>query len=245
MTLAIRGGRASCLSLQLGPRTWLLAVARGFGQVGGSATESVLLSRLRAECAKRARSARFRRDVSHPQPAANAVLGLLGRVNADLYAATASHDDYVTAASSLTAVLVVAGRAYTMHAGATAAYLVRGGETVALCADDVFDERLAPLLGRALVASPVLDVSVSTVDLEEGDVIALLGERIPGSADRRTALARLEGDRAQRVLVARFERDEAVEAPGEPHDRSGSRVLAAIACLAAALAFAASVVFAH
>ena len=50
MTLAIRGDRTSCLSLQLGPGTWLLAVARGFGQIGGTPTETALLSRLRLEC---------------------------------------------------------------------------------------------------------------------------------------------------------------------------------------------------
>jgi len=243
MTLAIRGDRASCLSLQLGERTWLLAVARGFGQVGGVATESALLARLRAECARRARGARFRRAVAHPQTAATAILALLSRVNGDLYAATASHDDYVTAASSLTAVLVVAGRAYTIHAGATAAYLVRAGDMVALSADDVFKERPVPLLGRVFAAAPALDVAVSTVELEEGDLIALLGQRMQGEGNGRATLAQLEADPAHRVLLARFERDDTSEDCLRPAARRGDGAAVVIARLAAAAAFAAALVY--
>ncbi len=243
MTLAIRGDRASCLSLQLGPRTWLLAVARGFGQIGGVATESTLLARLRAECERRARGARFRRAVAHPQSAATAILALLSRVNGDLFAATASHDDYVTAASSLTAVLVVSGRAYTIHAGATAAYLVRRGEIAALSADDVFDEQSAPLLGRAFAAAPVLDVAVSTVELEEGDVIALLGRRMQGEGGDRPTLAQLEADPAHRVLLARFERDEVADESAGAVVPRGSGAAVLLTRWAAAAAFAAALVY--
>ena len=78
MTLAIRGDRTSCLSLQLGPGTWLLAVARGFGQIGGAPTETALLSRLRLECQRRMRSPRFRRAIDRPQAAATAMLAIMG-----------------------------------------------------------------------------------------------------------------------------------------------------------------------
>ncbi|MGC1380971.1 MAG: hypothetical protein WA814_08110 [Candidatus Baltobacteraceae bacterium] len=212
MTLAIRGDRASCLSLQLGPRSWLLAVARGFGSVGGVATESALLARLRIECDRRVRSARFRRAIDRPQSAATAMLAVLTRVNGDLFASTASHDDYVTAASSLTAVLVVHGRAYVMHAGATAAYLVRDREMVALSGDDLFDDLRMPLLARAFAAAPVLDVTVSSTVLEEGDVLVLLGRRVRNEADCRLLLApRENGDAQEHVLIARFEHDDAPE----------------------------------
>ena len=75
MTLAIRGDRTSCLSLAARAATWLLAVARGFGSIGGVATESALLARLRAECERRMRSARFRRAIDRPRRAATAMLG--------------------------------------------------------------------------------------------------------------------------------------------------------------------------
>lgn len=240
MTLAIGGGRASCLSLPLGPRAHLLAVARGFGRIGGVPTEQAVLTRLRAECARRIRSSRFRHAIDRVQSAPTAILALLERVNGDLYAATASHDDYVTAGSSLTAVLVVAGRAYTMHAGATAAYLVRNGSIVALSADDAFGEGAA-LLGRAFAAAPVLDAAVSSMELEEGDVIALLGRRLVPRAGRVT-LAELEENLEERALLARFERDD--EAENVADDAPRRRVLGALR-VAIAIGLAAALVFAR
>jgi hypothetical protein len=59
MDVAIRGDRASCLSLQLGPRSWLFAVARGFGTVDGAAAAPATLERLRAECERRLRTERL------------------------------------------------------------------------------------------------------------------------------------------------------------------------------------------
>ena len=159
------------------PGTWLLAVARGFGQVGGTPTESALLARLRAECQRRMRSPRFRRAIDRPQAAATALLAILARVNGALYASTASHDDYVTAASSLTAVLVVQGVAYVIHAGATAAYLARAGDVVPLCEDDAMDDRPVAVLARAFAVAPVLDVVVTNARLVPGDAIVLLGRR--------------------------------------------------------------------
>ena len=83
------------------------------------------------------------------------MIAVLTRVNGDLYACTASHDDYVTAAASLTAVLIVRGHAYVMQCGWTAAYLAHGGDVVALSGDDVFDDRPGSLLSRALGIGPV------------------------------------------------------------------------------------------
>jgi hypothetical protein len=247
MTLAIRGDQVSCLSLQLGPRTWLLAVARGFGFVEGVATEFALLTRLRAECARRVRGARFRGAIDRPQAAATAMLAVLARVNGDLYARTASHDDYVTAAASLTAVLVVHGRAYVMHAGATAAYLARDGDVIALSGDDVFDERQMPLLVRALGAAPALDITISSTQLAEGDAIVLLGRRVRGAEDRRALLGYVEAnDPGEHVLVARFEHDDAAQrdAPKRP-PRLGSLCVTALTRAAAAIAFLIAAVVAH
>jgi hypothetical protein len=247
MTLAIRGDRASCLSLQLGPRTWLLAVARGFGSIGGLATEAALLARLRAECERRVRSARFRRAIDRPQTAAMAMHAVLTRVNGDLYACTASHEDYVTAAASLTAVVVVAGHAYVLHAGATAAYLAHDGELVALSGDDVFDDRRRPLLGRAFMTGSSLDVTISSAALVQGDAIVLLERRLRGDADRRALLANLDAsDPGEHVLVARFERDDTLpdDAPAYVGRPRANRA-PAVARAAAALAFLIAAVVTH
>jgi hypothetical protein len=235
MTLAIRGDRTSCFTVQLGPRTWLLAVARGFGTIGGLATEAALLARLRGECERRVRSARFRRAIDRPQAAATAVLAVITRVNADLYVGTASHEDYVTAAASLTAVLVVHGQAYVLHAGATAAYLARGGDLMALSGDDVFEDR----------RKPVLDITISNTILSQGDAIVLLGRRLRDDTERRALLANLDAsDPGEHVLVARFEYDDA--APGEFASVSRPPIFArALARTAAAISFLIAAVITH
>ncbi|MEO6834340.1 MAG: hypothetical protein ABI231_00300 [Candidatus Tumulicola sp.] len=203
------------MTMQLGPRTWLLAVTRGFGAVDGVPTERALLARLRAECERRLRGDRFRRAVDRPHAAATAVLAALSRVNGEIYARTAGHDDYVTAASSLTAALIVRGHAYVMHCGGTAAYLAHGGDVVALSGDDTFDDAPLPLLSRAFGTTSALDVTVSRVMLDEGDVVVLLGRRVPGDVDRRALIAHVESsDPPDHVLVARFERDDALDEAG-------------------------------
>lgn len=196
--------------MQLGPRSWLLAVTRGFGSVAGVPTERALLTELRAECERRLRRERFRRAVDRPPAAATAVLAALARVNAEIFARTAGHDDYVTAACSLTAVLIVRGHAYVMHCGGTAAYLAHGGDVIALSGDDTFDDAALPVISRALGTSTSLDVAVSSVLLDAGDIVILLGRRVPGDVDRRSLVAHVESaDPAEHVLVARFERDDA------------------------------------
>ncbi len=247
MDVAIRGDRASCLTMQLGPRTWFLAVTRGFGNVDGLAIERALLTRLRAECERRLRSERFRRAVDRPHAAATAVLAALARVNSDLHARTAGHEDYVTAAASLTAALVVRGRAYVMHAGGTAAYLAHRGEVVALSGDDTFDDAAMPLLARALGTTPTLDVAVSSVMLDEGDVIILCGRRVPGDVDRRALIAHVESaDPEEHLLVARFEHDDASDSAAEAvASLRPWHVAASVARIAAAVGFVFAMVFAR
>jgi hypothetical protein len=246
MTLAIRGDRTSCLSLQLGPGTWLLAVARGFGQMGGLSIESALLARLRAECQGRMRSPLFRRAIDRPQAAATAMLAVLGRVNGVLYANTANHDDYVTAAASLTAVIIVQGVAYVIHVGATAAYLARAGAIAPLCDDDVMEERPVPVLIRAFAAAPTLDVGISNVRLIPGDAIVLLGRRITGASERRTLLDRLEASElGEQILVARFEEDAGAIAPAPSATFCNSKIARTVTGIAAAIGFLAAAVLAH
>jgi hypothetical protein len=224
MDVAIRGDRASCLTMRLGTRTWLLAVTRGFGAVDGVPTEREFLTQLRAECERRLRRERFRRAVDRPPAAATAVLAALARVNGEIYARTAGHEDYVTAACSLTAVLIVRGHAYVLHCGGTAAYLAHNGDVVALSGDDTFDDATLPLLSRALGTSAALDVAVSSVTLDAGDVVVLLGRRVPGDVDRSALIAHVESaGPAEHVLVARFERDDASEDSLDGTSRPRSR----------------------
>jgi hypothetical protein len=245
MDVAIRGDRASCLTMQLAPRTWLFAVARGFGSIDGAPIERALLTRLRAECERRLRSERFRRAIDRPHAAASAMLAALSRVNGEIFARSAAHDDYVTAGSSFTAALVVRGRAYVLHAGATAAYLAHAGDVVALSGDDGFDESGALLLARAFGAAPSLDVAVTSVSLDEGDVIVLLDRRVPGDVDRRALIAHVEAAAPNdHVLVARFERDDAlaIDVASTPPPVP---LAPAIARLIAAVIFVVLVVYAH
>ncbi|MBV8489686.1 MAG: hypothetical protein JO199_04075 [Candidatus Eremiobacteraeota bacterium] len=247
MDVAIRGDRASCLTMQLGPRTWFLAVSRGFGTVDGMPIERALLARTRAEFERRLRGERFRRAVDRSHAAATAVLAALARVNGDIYARNAGHEDYVTAAASLTAALIVRGRAYVLHAGGTAAYLAHGGEVVALSGDDTFEETATPLIARALGIAPTLDVAVSSVVLDEGDVIVLVGRRVRGEVDRRALVEHVESaDLSEHVVVARFDRDDALdgatELEGEP---PAFALVPAIARIVAAIGFVLAMVYAR
>lgn len=233
--------------MQLGTRTWLLAVTRGFGEIDGVPTERALLARLRAECERRLRSERFRRAIGRPHAAANAILSALTRVNGELYARSPGHDDYVTAASSLTAALIVRGQAYVLHCGGTAAYLAHRGDVAALSGDDTFDDAGLPLLSRALGTTAALDVTVSSVTLDEGDVLVLLGHRVRGDVDRRALIAHVESaGPVEHVLVARFERDDAFDGaePLVPPARPIVKVVA-IARIVAAIALVLALVFAR
>ena len=206
MDVAIRGDRASCLSVQLAPQSWLFAVARGFGNVDGMGAAPATLGRLRAECERRLRNERFRRAIERPQAAATAILGVLSRVNGDLFSRSAGHDDYVTAGCSLSAALVVRGHAYVIHTGGTAAYLAHKGEVSSLTSDDGLDEATSTLLSRALGTTNALDVSVSSVHVDAGDVRILMGHRVRGDVDRRALIAHVEeAGSAEHMLVVRFD----------------------------------------
>ncbi len=206
MDVAIRGDRASCLTLQLGVQTWLFAVARGFGAIDGAATAPAALARIRTEFDRRSKSERFRRALDRPQPAATAMLGVLSRVNADLFSRSAGHDDYVTAGCSLSAALVVRGRAYVMHSGGTAAYLAHGGDLRPLTRDDALEAGGFPVLARALGTSNSLDVSVSSIGVEAGDMVILMAHRVAGDLDRQALISHVEAaGPGEHVLVIRFD----------------------------------------
>jgi len=222
MDVAIRGDRAGCLTMQLAEHTWLFAVAAGFGRIDGQPTAPAALARVRSEGERRVRGERFRRAIDRPAAASNALLSILARVNADLFVRSAAHADYVTAGCSMTAVLVVRGRGYVVHAGGTAAYLAQGGRVRALTADDSFEDVPRPLLARALGTSPNLDVCVSNFALQPGDVVVLVAHRVQGDIDRERLIAHVERAAAsEHLLVVRFDdtdRDERA-APAIFHGR--------------------------
>lgn len=206
MDVAIRGDRASCLTLQLGAQSWLFAVARGFGTVDGQSAAPSTLSRIRSECERRLKSERFRRAVDRPEAAATALLGVLSRVNGEIFTRSAAHDDYVTVGCSLSAALVVRGRAYVIHTGGTAAYLAHAGDLKWLTGNDTLDEGALPVLSRALGTTNSLDVSVSSVGLASGDVVILLAHRVHGELDRHALIAHVEAaGPSEHVLVVRFD----------------------------------------
>jgi hypothetical protein len=235
----MRGDRASCLTVRLGQHSWLLAVARGFGSIDGVPIERALLARLRQECERRSRSRRFRTAVDRPQAAATAILSVIARVNGDVHARTASHDDYVTAAASLTAVFAVRGSAYVLHSGTTAAYLIRNGVVTPLTEDDALHDGGPALLPRALGTTSTLEMTVSNVRVGEGDVVVLLGRRIERDPDAVRLLQYVDSaGPAEHVLLARFERDDALADDVEPRRRTISPLAIARIAIAALLAIA-------
>ncbi len=245
MDVAIRGDRASCLSVQLAPQSWLFAVARGFGCVDGVAAAPATLGRIRAECERRLRNERFRRAIERPQAAATALLGVLSRVNGDIFARSAAHDDYVTAGCSVTAALVVKGHAYVIHTGGTAAYLAHRGDVSALTSEDALEEATSLLLSRALGTTSSLDVSVSSVRFDAGDVMILMGHRVRGDVDRRALIAHVEeAGTTEHMLVVRFDDGDRSAADAASHEDTGGPSLAlAVGAAIAGVVFVLGMIF--
>lgn len=217
MDVAIRGDRSCALSLQLAANTWLFAIAEGFGSVDGIPAAESTLTRLRHETERRMRTERFRRAIDRPQVAATALLGVISRVNHDIYMRSAHNDDYVAAGSSFTGALVVHGRAYVIHCGGSAAYLARKGDVRALTGDDRLEEARRALLARALGTTKNLDVSVSSVTVESGDVIVLTGHRVRGDVDRRALIDHVGAGPGEHVVVVRFDDADGESEPGVTH----------------------------
>ncbi len=172
MAVAVSGDRGCWLAQQLAADSYLFAVATGFGRIDGEAAAALALGRLRRAFERSARSGR-------------ALKNALARVNDELHARSASHEDYVTAGASMTAVLLIGERAYLAHIGSTAGYLVRGGSVVALTKNEAFDgEPGLPVLMRALGLTRTLDVAISTFALVPGDALVLAERPLPVSAER-------------------------------------------------------------
>ncbi len=159
---------------QLAADTYLFAVAKGFGTVDGEPAAGAVLKRLRAEIERRCRGDRLRRCERSSRGIASSLLGAFSRVNEELHCRTASHEDYVTAACSVTSVLLLRDRVYLAHVGSTAAYLSRSGSLVSLTKTDAFEAGDASILTRALLSASSVEVSASSFTLSDGDELRLL-----------------------------------------------------------------------
>ena len=105
-----------------------------------------------------------------------------------------------------------------------------------LTGDDTLGEANRELLSRALGASSSLDVSVSSVTFDAGDVMILMGHRVRGEVDRRALVSHVERAESEHLLVVRFdESDRAIEELGKrevPEVVYRSKPLARVALLA-------------
>lgn len=175
MNVAVTGDRGCCLSERLSDESYLFAVATGFGRIDGEPAASFALKNLRSRIQRAQKS----RNV------ASMLKSVIARINDELHARSASHEDYVTAGVSISAVLLLRERAYLAHVGSTAAYLARGGSVTALTKNDAFSDELGrPVLIRALGLTRTLDVAVSALALAAGDALVLAEHELPARAER-------------------------------------------------------------
>jgi serine/threonine protein phosphatase PrpC len=199
----------------------LFAVANGFGCVEGEPIAHNVLQRLQEEMQRRAR---------RPKHFKNALTTAFYRVNDEVHARTASHEDYITAACSATSVLLVENRAYLAHAGSTSAYLARDGYVVSLTKNDTFEGEGIPVLTRAIGIAPTIDVAACSFTLNDGDTLVLSGRRLRETEERRRLAECLTygaGDAAEgeQMLVIRFQPDEAEQVPAAPESQSAHSVV--------------------
>jgi serine/threonine protein phosphatase PrpC len=213
MDVAISGDRASCLTQQLASGTYLFAIANGFGIVDGHAAAPHALNRLRQQFERRAKPELFRRSASRAKAVSAALAGSFTRVNQEIHARTASHDDYVTSACSLTAALVIHDRVFLAHVGSTAAYLARDGYVVGLTKTDTFEQEGLPILTRALGVQDDIEVTSCSFGLSDGDALVLCGKQVRETDERRLLSERLSYGSAadepgENLLVIRYAGDE-------------------------------------
>jgi serine/threonine protein phosphatase PrpC len=163
----------------LAPGIALLVLAEGFGRVRGRpATEIAVLE---------VRNALRRRVRSDGRNAKAALLAAFSRANAHVFAHSGTSYDFVAAASSISAALLVAGRAHIAHIGATRVYLGRNQSLLALGDDGLGTSgqtstrtstlRTEPFAGcvlmYALGAQSTIEPTYASVQLMHGDSLVL------------------------------------------------------------------------
>jgi hypothetical protein len=223
MDVAISGDRGCCLTAELGIGTYLFAVAHGFGEVEGRPIAPAVLARLREDFERRARGDRLRKSLRRARGIAAMLSTAFERVNDEVHARTASHEDYVTAGCSLTGVVLLDDRAYLAHVGSTAAYLARDGYVVPLTKNDAFEGDGLPVLTRAVGVAPTVEVAVCSFSLNEGDALVLSGRRLREAEERRRLSeclsAMQDGSVHEQLLVVRYAPAETAQVPAakKPH----------------------------
>lgn len=225
MNVAVSGDRGSCVTQQLAARTYLFAVANGFGSVEGEPIAGSVLERLQQE---------MQRRVRRLKNAKNVLGAAFARVNDEVHARTASHEDYVTAGCSATAVLLVENRAFLAHAGSTGAYLARDGYVVSLTKNDAFEsEGIAPVLTRAIGIAPAIDVAACSFTLNDGDTLVLTGRRLRESDERRRLAECLTYGAdsvagGEQMVVVRFQPEDREQVPEAVESHSAQSVVVGV-----------------
>ncbi|MDQ2679996.1 MAG: hypothetical protein M3Y21_03105 [Candidatus Eremiobacteraeota bacterium] len=212
MDIALKGDAGSCLNERLGGSIFLVAVADGFGTIGGESPARLVLRQFRFECARKLRRQRVR---SHKMITA-ALIAVLNRVNSDIFRRSAAHDDYITGGASITAMLMVADHAYIAHIGRTAAYLSRDARVVRLTKEDTFEQ----ILTRSIGTQPQLEVSFCAFPLCEGDAVILASHPLVDPAVFEQASNRS-------LAIVRYHTQP--ETASEPSGRSGVAAISRIA----------------
>jgi len=175
VNVAVSGDRGCCISQRLSDESYLFAVATGFGRIDGEPVAAFALTNLRQRLQR----------APKPRSVEAMLGGVIARVNDELHARSASHEDYVTAGASMTAILLLRERAYLAHVGSTAAYLARGGSVMALTTNDAFEDGFGrPVLIRALGLARTLDMAVTAIALAPGDALVLAEHELPARAER-------------------------------------------------------------
>lgn len=228
MNVATSGDRGSCITQGLAPQTYLFAVANGFGSVEGEPIAGNVLQRLQNDVQRRTRRPKNLRSGK------NALSAAFTRVNDEVHARTASHEDYVTAGCSATAVLLVENRAFLAHAGSTGAYLARDGYVVSLTKNDTFEaDGALPVLTRALGVASTIEVAACSFTLNEGDTLVLTGRRLREADERRRLSDCLTygpehvpgGDQ---MVIVRFQPEDPRQVPQSAESHSATGVVVGV-----------------
>ena len=143
---AARHNEDSWCAEQLHRNVTLLAIADGFGRPGGSSSAVMALDVIR-ESVRRELS-----RVSPPRSLTGAdirdlLITAFASANERLLNLSGGSADYVSAASTCTAVLIVSNQAFIAHIGDSRAYLFRRGELVQLTSDESIVPDLVPSSG--------------------------------------------------------------------------------------------------
>jgi serine/threonine protein phosphatase PrpC len=163
----------------LAPGIALLVLAEGFGRVRGRPATQVAVLEV---C--NALRRRVRPDGRNAQAA---LIAAFSRANAHIFARSGNSYDFIAAAASISAALIVRGRAHIAHIGATRVYLGRNQSLLALGDDGLSPDgrtsigtsalRTEPLAGYVLMyalgAQSTIEPTYASVQLMHGDSLVL------------------------------------------------------------------------